>query len=408
MADQLPTYPITDRTCPYDPPAGLLALQEQAPLVRVQLPTGPAWLVTSYDAARALLDDPRMSSDMGREGFPTLYRQKMRPVLKGSFMRMDGDQHAFYRTMLAGEFSVKRVQAMRPEIEQACDQLLDEMIRQGPPANLHQSYGVPVSSRSICQLLGVPYDDAGFFTTHLEALFDPHRAGAPERIAESRAALSGYLDELVSRKEKDPGDDMISRLVADYLIPGKVDRPELLLTSYLLLAAGHETTASMITTGTAALLMHPEQLVAVRDEPHLLRGAVEELLRYLSIFQFGITRVATEDVKVGDQTVAAGEGIVVSPLLGNRDQGVYDDPHTLDVRRRGRPHLSFGHGPHLCVGHTLARIELQIAFARLLMRLPDLRLDVPESEVPFRTETLVFGTIDLPVTWGEQPAETPV
>lgn len=406
MADQLPTYPITNRTCPYDPPAGLLALQEQAPLVRVQLPTGPAWLVTSYDAARALLDDPRMSSDMGREGFPTLYRQKMRPVLKGSFMRMDGDQHAFYRTMLAGEFSVKRVQAMRPEIEQACDRLLDEMIRQGPPANLHQSYGVPVSSRSICQLLGVPYDDASFFTTHLEALFDPHRAGAPERIAESKAALSGYLDELVSRKEKEPGDDMISRLVADYLIPGKVDRPELLLTSYLLLAAGHETTASMITTGTAALLMHPEQLAAVRDEPHLLRGAVEELLRYLSIFQFGITRVATEDVKVGDQTVAAGEGIVVSPLLGNRDQGVYDDPHTLDVRRRGRPHLSFGHGPHLCVGHTLARIELQTAFERLLMRLPDLRLAVPESEVPFRTETLVFGTVDLPVTWGEQPAET--
>ncbi|MEU5397673.1 cytochrome P450 [Streptomyces sp. NPDC005963] len=401
MVDQLPTYPMTDRTCPYEPPAGLLALQQQAPLVRVQLPTGPAWLVTSYDAARALLDDPRTSSDMGREGFPTLYRQKMRPVLKGSFMRMDGDDHAFYRTMLAGEFSVKRVAAMRPEIEQACDHLLDEMVRQGPPTNLHEAYGVPVSSSSICRLLGVPYEDADFFTTHLEALFDPHRAGAPERIASSKVALSGYLDELFTRKQKEPGDDMISRLVADYLVPGKVDRPELLLTCYLLLAAGHETTASMITTGTAALLMHPEQFAAVRDEPHLLRGAVEELLRYLSIFQFGITRIATEDIRVGDQTVAAGEGIVVSPLLGNRDEGVYEDPHVLDVRRRSRPHLSFGHGPHLCVGHSLARIELQIAFERLLTRLPDLRLAVPESEVPFRYETLVFGTIDLPVTWGE-------
>ncbi|CAM5316838.1 hypothetical protein SHIRM173S_10141 [Streptomyces hirsutus] len=259
MAEQLPAYPMTDRTCPYDPPAGLLDLQRQAPLVKVQLPTGPAWLVTSYDAARTLLDDPRMSSDMGREGFPTLYRQKMRPVLKGSFMRMDGEEHAFYRTMLAGEFSVKRVAAMRPEIEQACDQLLDEMIRQGPPANLHESYGIPVSSSSICRFLGVPYEDAEFFTTHLEALFDPHRAGAPERIANSKAALSAYLDELVTRKQKEPGDDMISRLVADYLVPGKVDRPELLLTSYLLLAAGHETTANMITTGTAALLMHPER-----------------------------------------------------------------------------------------------------------------------------------------------------
>ncbi|MFD3551848.1 cytochrome P450 [Streptomyces goshikiensis] len=404
MADQLPTYPITERTCPYDPPAGLLELQSQAPLVRVQLPTGPAWLVTGYDAARALLDDPRMSSDMGREGFPTLYKQKMRPVLKGSFMRMDGDDHAFYRTMLAGEFSVKRVAAMRPEIEEACDQLLDEMVRKGPPTNLHEAYGIPVSSRSICRLLGVPYEDSEFFTTHLEALFDPHRAGAPERIAASKAALSGYLDDLVTRKQKDPGDDMISRLVADYLVPGKVERPELLLTSYLLLAAGHETTANMITTGTAALLMHPEQLTAVRDEPQLLRGAVEELLRYLSIFQFGITRIAVEDVTFGDQTVAAGEGIIVSPLLGNRDQDVYGDPHTLDVRRRSRPHLSFGHGPHLCVGHTLARIELQIAFERLLARLPDLSLAVPASEVPFRTETLVFGTVDLPVTWGERTA----
>ncbi|WP_329026557.1 cytochrome P450 [Streptomyces sp. NBC_00690] len=407
MVDQLPTYPITDRTCPYEPPAGLLALQRQAPLVQVQLPTGPAWLVTSYDAARALLDDPRMSSDMGREGFPTLYRQKMRPVLKGSFMRMDGDQHAFYRTMLAGEFSVKRVAAMRPEIEQACDQLLDDMVRQGPPTNLHEAYGIPVSSSSICRLLGVPYEDADFFTTHLEALFDPHRAGAPERIASSKVALSGYLDELFSRKQKEPGDDMISRLVADYLVPGKVDRPELLLTCYLLLAAGHETTASMITTGTAALLMHPEQFAAVRNEPQLLRGAVEELLRYLSIFQFGITRIATEDVRVGDQLVAAGEGIVVSPLLGNRDEDVYEDPHVLDVRRRSRPHLSFGHGPHLCVGHSLARIELQIAFERLLTRLPDLRLAVPDSDVPFRYETLVFGTIDLPVTWGEPRTGTP-
>ncbi|MGQ5229100.1 cytochrome P450 [Streptomyces sp. yara] len=407
MAEQLPAYPMTDRTCPYDPPAGLLDLQRQAPLVKVQLPTGPAWLVTSYDAARTLLDDPRMSSDMGREGFPTLYRQKMRPVLKGSFMRMDGEEHAFYRTMLAGEFSVKRVAAMRPEIEQACDQLLDDMIRQGPPANLHDSYGIPVSSSSICRLLGVPYEDAEFFTTHLEALFDPHRAGAPERIAKSKAALSAYLDELVTRKQKEPGDDMISRLVADYLVPGKVDRPELLLTSYLLLAAGHETTANMITTGTAALLMHPEQFALVRDDPKLLRGAVEELLRYLSIFQFGITRIATEDVRVGDQTVAAGEGVVVSPLLGNRDESVYDDPHTLDVRRRGRPHLSFGHGPHLCVGHTLARIELQIAFERLLTRLPDLRLAIPESDIPFRTETLVFGTVDLPVTWGERTERTP-
>ncbi|MEU0990606.1 cytochrome P450 [Streptomyces sp. NPDC005953] len=348
-----------------------------------------------------------MSSDMGREGFPTLYRQKMRPVLKGSFMRMDGDQHAFYRTMLAGEFSVKRVAAMRPEIEQACDQLLDDMVRQGPPTNLHEAYGIPVSSSSICRLLGVPYEDADFFTTHLEALFDPHRAGAPERIASSKVALSGYLDELVSRKQKEPGDDMISRLVADYLVPGKVDRPELLLTCYLLLAAGHETTASMITTGTAALLMHPEQFAAVRDEPQLLRGAVEELLRYLSIFQFGITRIATEDVRVGDQMVAAGEGIVVSPLLGNRDEDVYEDPHVLDVRRRSRPHLSFGHGPHLCVGHSLARIELQIAFERLLTRLPDLRLAVPDSDVPFRYETLVFGTIDLPVTWGEPRTGTP-
>ncbi|MEU8242621.1 cytochrome P450 [Actinoplanes missouriensis] len=402
---ELPTYPITDRTCPYDPPAGLLDLQRQAPLVRVQLPSGPAWLVTTYDAARTLLDDPRMSSDMGREGFPTLYRQKMRPVLKGSFMRMDGEDHAFYRQMLAGEFSVKRINALRPEIEQTCDELIDRMVRDGAPANLHQAYGIPVSSRSICRLLGVPFEDADYFTEHLEALFDPHRAGAPERIAKSKAALSQYLDELVTRKMKDPGDDLISRLVAEYLVPGKVDRPELLLTSYLLLAAGHETTANMITTGTAALLMHPEQFAAVRDEPQLLRGAVEELLRYLSIFQFGITRIATGDIPVGDQVVRAGEGVIVSPLLGNRDESVYGDPHTLDVRRHGRPHLSFGHGPHLCVGHTLARIELQVAFERLLARLPDLRLAVPESEVPFRTETLVFGTLDLPVTWGDAATE---
>jgi cytochrome P450 len=201
----------------------------------------------------------------------------------------------------------------------------------------------------------------------------------------------------VNDKRQNPADDLLSGLVHDAEPP--LTNAQLVDVALVLLGAGHETTANMLGLGTLALLDDPDQLAALRADPSLIDNTVEELLRYLSIVQLGVTRIATEDVTVGGVDIPAGTTVVIATPEANRDQRHFPEPDRLDVHRPRTPHLAFGHGIHQCLGQQLARIEMRIGFAELFNRLPNLRLAVPVEEIPLRNDMQIFGVHALPVTW---------
>jgi cytochrome P450 len=206
---------------------------------------------------------------------------------------------------------------------------------------------------------------------------------------------------LLEDKLKKPADDLLSRLAVERLSTGELTIVQAADLAVLLLIAGHETTANMISLGTLALLANPDQLIELQKnpDPKFVAGAVEELLRYLTISHSGRRRVATEDVEVGGQLIRAGEGVIVANDSGNRDPAAFPGPDTLDLRRPARHHLAFGFGPHQCLGQPLARVELQIVYGTLYRRLPTLRLAVGLDQIDFKQDMLVYGVHRLPVEW---------
>ncbi|MCQ4079961.1 cytochrome P450 [Streptomyces sp. RB6PN25] len=391
------------RTCPFDPAPEYARLREDAPVSRIAFPGGGSgWLVTRYEDVRAMLADPRFSSRVG------LTAPHVRPnpatlpevPLPGALLRLDEPEHARYRRPVMRAFTVKRVQQLRPRIQQIVEERLDAMERAGGPVDLVAELALPVTSLVICELLGVSYDDRGTFQGLAGRILAVD--ASPEQSQQARQALGSFMAELVAAKRRTPGDDLISTLVAqaDADPDGPLDDVALTVLGSLLLIAGHETTANMIALGTLTLLHHPDQLAALRGDPALADRAVEELLRYLTIIQFGLTRVATEDLTLGGQGIRAGEIVVASLPSANRDPGLgIDDPDRLDVTRGPSAHVAFGYGPHQCLGQQLARAELQTTLTSLFARFPGLRPAVSLDEAAFRDDMLIYGLHRLPVTW---------
>jgi cytochrome P450 len=224
---------------------------------------------------------------------------------------------------------------------------------------------------------------------------------ATEEVTGAHNELVEYLDRLVGVKMENPGDDLLSALAAQRVRTGELTRNELARMGVMLLVAGHETTANMIALGTAALLEHPGQLAELRgtDDPDVVRGAVEELLRYLTIAHFGRRRVAAADIEINGLWIREGDGIIFPNEVANRDPDVFAEPDRLDLHRDARRHLAFGSGVHQCVGQPLARMELQVVYGTLYRRIPSLRLAVPVTDVPFKYDAAIYGVYELPVTW---------
>jgi pentalenic acid synthase len=297
--------------------------------------------------------------------------------------------------MMIPGFTLRRAAELRPSIQRIVDERLDAMVAQGPPAELVSAFALPVPSMVICALLGVPYTDHEFFEARSRRLL---RGPRPEDTQDARDQLEAYLGELIDRKRKDPGDGLLDDLVRDQLSAGELDRAELISLAVILLVAGHETTANMISLGTFTLLRHPERLAELRADPALLPDAVEELMRMLSIAD-GLMRMATEDIELAGTTIRAGDGVIFSTSVINRDQDVYTAPDSLDWHRPTRHHVAFGFGIHQCLGQNLARAELEIALHSLFDRLPTLRLAAPADEIPFKPGDTIQGMLELPVTW---------
>jgi cytochrome P450 len=395
---RVPAYPMK-RDCPFDPPPELRRIQAESPVTRVRLWDGSSpWLITDYPDQRAVLSDPRFSADVRRPGYPHVTAaSQARRKRSRAFISMDEPEHGRYRTMLTGTFMIKKVEALRPRIQRIVDGLIDAMLDGGPPADLVSAFALPVPSLVICELLGVPYAEHAFFQRCSRVLVSS-RSTAEEAVA-AADELKDYLTRLLDRKAADPADDLLSRLVTEQA--ETMSRSQIADMAMLLLVAGHETTANMIGLGTLTLLQHPDQLAELREseDPKLIAGAVEELLRYLNIVHSGRRRVATEDVEIGGRLIRAGEGVIVATDAGNRDATAFPDPDVLDIHRKARHHVAFGYGVHQCLGQPLARVELQVVYGTLYRRVPTLRQAVPLEEIRFKHDMLVYGVHELPVSW---------
>ncbi|MFF7171234.1 cytochrome P450 [Streptomyces pseudovenezuelae] len=399
MTETVPVAFPQDRTCPYHPPTGYDPLRADRPLSRITLFDGrPAWLVTGHGTARALLADPRLSTDRTRDGFPAPTARfgavrNRRTALLG----VDDPEHRVQRRLMVPSFTLRRATELRPRIQEIVDERIDAMIAQGPPAELVSAFALPVPSTVICALLGVPYADHDFFEGQSRRLL---RGPTADDVMDARDQLEEYVDELIDHKQKQPeaGDGVLDELVHRQLRDGELNREEVIALAIILLVAGHETTANMISLGTFTLLQHPDRLAELRTDPALIPNAVEELMRMLSIAD-GLLRMALEDIEVAGTTIRAGEGVVFATSVVNRDEDVYPAPDTLDWHRPARHHLAFGFGIHQCLGQNLARAELEIALRTLFDRLPTLRLAAPAEKIPFKPGDTIQGMLELPVTW---------
>jgi cytochrome P450 len=384
--------------CPFDPPAGL---RTQEPITKVRLWDGSTpWLVTRYADQRALLGDPRVSSDSRRPGYPYQNRSlRARRQQTPSLITMDDPEHRRLRQMVTSPFTIRKMETLRPAVQRIVDDLIDAMLAGPKPVDLVAGFALPVPSLVICALLGVPYQDHDFFQSRSRTLIGT--GASVEDVLEAQRELTDYLNRLVDAKLTDPGDDLLSTLAVRRVRTGELTRAELAMMGMLLLVAGHETTANMIALGTLALLEHPEQLAVLRaaDDPGVIRGAVEELLRYLTITHSGRRRVALADIEIAGVVIREGDGIVLPNDVGNRDAAAFPHPDRLDVRRDARRHLAFGFGVHQCLGQPLARMELQVAYGTLYRRIPGLRLAANIEDIPFKHDGIVYGVYELPVTW---------
>jgi cytochrome P450 len=402
MVDQtVATLPIS-RSCPYAPPAEHVRLREEAPVSRVRLPNGSiAWALARHEDIRTMLADPRFSSDRRKPGFPSFGPSRSAGDASGGFplslVGMDEPEHQVARRSVVGEFTVKRMAALRPRIQQIVDEHIDAILAGPRPVDLVQALSLPVPSLVTCGLLGVPYSDHDFFQGHSGRLL--RRTTPPEERGRIVMELLSFLDDLVAGKEAEPTDDLIGRQIRKQRDAGTTDHQALVHLGLLLLVAGHETTANMISLGTIALLRRPEDIATILENPGKTPEAVEELLRYFTISEFAVSRVATEDVEIGGMTIRAGEGVLILGNAANRDPAAFDDPDELDIERGAMNHVTFGYGAHQCLGQNLARLELQIVFDTLFRRIPGLRLATPAEDLPFKDDAAVYGVYELPVTW---------
>ncbi|GHH42778.1 cytochrome P450 family protein [Lentzea cavernae] len=368
-------------------------LRERGPVHWVRLPDGQEmWLVVGYEVARAALADARLSKDLTKIGASSFDQEFLGPHLLVS----DPPQHTRLRRLVSKEFTPRRVEAMAGGVRRQVDGLLDAMQAEGR-ADLVADFAFPLSIGVICELLGVPAMDRESFRGWSNAINAP--VGLAAKV-EAFGQLKGYLGELVAVKRDEPGDDLLSALIrATDEDSDRLTGAELRAMAYLLLSAGHETTVNLITNAVLTLVRHPDQLAALRADPSLVDGAVEEVLRFEGPIESATFRFALERVEIGGVAVETGDPVLVVLASANRDETRFSDPGRFDVRRDGGGHLAFGHGVHYCLGAPLARMEGRIAIRALLERFPGIMVDVAQDELSWLPGTLLRGVRSLPVSW---------
>ncbi|WP_031089536.1 cytochrome P450 [Streptomyces sp. NRRL WC-3549] len=381
-------------------PAPVLAELRKSPPCAVRIPAGAAesrlaWLVTRYADVRQALADPRLSADERLPGAPV--RIQVPPGGNpSSFLRLDDPEHARLRGLIQTEFTMRRVRRLGEPVQRLVDDLLDRFEDLERPADLHAAFSRTLPTLVIAQLLGVPEEDSPFFVEKTRVTISQ---GDPAVSQAAFVEMSEYLAELARGKLKEPGDDLISRLAVDHHASGAITLDELVGIARLVLVAGHETTTNQIALNVLGLLRDDSLFAKVAaDDGALVPQYVEESMRYWSISQDAMVRLALEDLDLGGVTVARGDAVVISVPAGNHDESVFACPRRIDPDRDTSGHLQWGYGPHYCQGAPLARLEMELSLRTLLRRFPSLRLAADPRTV-FRRGTVFHGVTHLPVTW---------
>ncbi|MFE9810378.1 cytochrome P450 [Streptomyces sp. NPDC005227] len=370
-------------------------LRTLGPVHRVRLPPPDAhhetWLVVGYEEARAALADARLAKDAEKIGITFLDEE-----LIGKYLLVaDPPQHTRLRSLIAREFTPRRVAALAPRIQEITDDLLDAMLPHGR-ADLVESLAYPLPLTVICELLGVPGPDRATFRALSTEAVAPTSA---ESEYDAFVRLAAYLGDLIEDKRSaGPADDLLSGLIRTTAEDGdRLSPEELRGMAFVLLVAGHETTVNLIAGAVHALLTHPDQLAALRADTTLLDATIEETLRYEGPVENATFRYATQPLDIGGTAIASGDAVMVGLTAADRDGTRYPAPDRFDIRREARGHLAFGHGIHYCLGAPLARLEARVALGSLLERCPDLALDGPPSG--WLPGMLMRGARRVPVRW---------
>ncbi|MCD2188369.1 cytochrome P450 family protein [Actinomycetospora soli] len=378
-----------------DPYGTLSRLREIAPVREVDLPDGGStWLVTRYADVRAAFVDPRLAKDF-RSTMPPEQRPA-EPLIPGPAGHMlllnDPPVHTRLRKLVVSTFTVRRVAALRPAVEQIAATLLDRAEQAGE-IDLVGDFAVPLPMQVICELLGVPLDDRDAFAEWSRTMIDD--SPQPEKH-QAQASLTAYLSDLVTAKRDAPDEALLSALIRASEDGDALSHDEIVAMGMILLIAGHETTSNLITNSVHAVLRDDglrERVLAAET----LAPMVEEFLRWTSPVANAPLRFATEDLELGGATIPHGALVTLSVAAANRDPERFDAPELHDPDRDLTGHLAFGHGIHFCLGASLARLEAEVALAALFDRFPRLAPAVPLDEIVYRHSMLIHALSALPV-----------
>ncbi|MFF7638523.1 pentalenolactone synthase [Kitasatospora sp. NPDC008050] len=391
---------------PFDNPAiigiapQMLALQQEGPITKVGTPGGDAWLVTRYDEVRTLLDDRRLglSNPTPKQSAENTARGTMIALMAGDDHDTEPARHAQMRALLVPRFSTRRMRLMKTQIEHHVDELLDQLAAGPAPADLHRALSFPLPTMVVCDLLGVPLADRDRFGQWARGVFDQ---SDDQHSVNTFQLVVDYMTELVARKRIEPGDDILSELIAEE--NGTLSDAYIAGLGNAVLLFGYETTIVRIDLGTLLLLRNPAQRALLAENPELAPAAVEEILR-LGVGGKGsnalIPRYAHSDITIGETVIRTGDAVMLAIGAANYDSRAYPDGDLFDLTRdKPKSHMAFGHGARYCIGRTLARIELTAVFERLFRKLPDLRLAVPEESLHWQEHRITGGFNELPVTF---------
>jgi len=383
----------------FHPAAEMKELQRSKPVVQVELPDGStSWLITRYDDVRQVLVDPRFSraATVGRN----VRRIGPASASGDSILSKDPPEHTRMRRLVAGAFTARRVEALRPRVTELVDEFIDHMFTLPQPADLVENFSLPLPVQVICELLGVPAEDRHIFHEWSDGILGDESRD-PQEIEEAFARLSGYFGRLIATKRAAPGDDLMTALIAARDAEDRLSEAELVGLCLTLLIAGHETTANQINMFLLVLHEYPEQLERLRANPEMIPQAVEELMRFaqLGTSGGGLPRITTEEVELGGVRIPEGAAVIPVLTVANRDPALTTDPDRVDVARPLTTHLAFGAGVHHCLGAQLARMELQEALRGLLGRMPRMELAMPVDELTFKNGMVVRSLRALPVRW---------
>ena len=382
---------------PLEAPDEWTELRNSCPVSRVRLPSGDeAVLLTRHGDVRQVLT--RFTRDLAQEGAARISANEAGGIFESEAARALNEDHQRWRRVLAKSFTVKRISAMQPRIEAMAEQLVDALVEHGCPADLLATLGFPLPVWVICELLGVPDVDRDKLAYWSNTMLNLTLYAQAE-IDAAQAEFNEYFAAHIAAKRADPGDDLLSELIAAVDEGQQLSEQELMLVGQGVLVAGHETTSNMIGKMIAMLLADRGRWEQLLAEPSLVRNAVEEALRFDANPGFGLPRFITEDIEIAGQTLPRGTTVICSMAAANRDAQSFERAEVMDLRRSPNPHLSFGAGPHSCVGQALARIELQTVLRVLLRRLPTLALALPAEQLVRREGLLIGGLQQVPVRW---------